>query len=305
MMQINVVNQIIQQLERYFNKTVSLVARAKFGHHKVYELDIDGCRYYIKIGLNRLEKVKLNRENSFCNVVTNKAIDFPIPNYNELIEFENCFVFIHKKIEGEPLINITKDNTILKKLGYYISQLHSKTFTKKNLNDRYNVIIDKISLILKELNLIDGNMVIEFEKKIIRNVFHFSNEELEYGLIHGDISFTNVLIKENNIYFIDYEWSRYDDICGDFAFLFMWLKGTNQDYYPILNEYFKVFGKIKYFEDRVYVYTIYMAVLRLYNARKGNKSNPYLEESTYSLIESYLDNKTIYQWIDEGNHYND
>ena len=183
----------------------------------------------------KLHKIALNQKG--FNIMKNE-IDFyrifNILNTEEKHIFAKIYdiqknSFILEKIDGKNIYDIDITNTIIKKIINKLNYLHdmssksiSDEFFEKNLKYEFKYKIHKrldiIEPIINHFNFIkkiknnettiDIDLNLKSLKEIINKLYddidnYFNKKDKNYYLIHGDCQFSNTMIRDDEIVFID------------------------------------------------------------------------------------------------------
>lgn len=213
------------------------------GDKEKYKFEVENIkktfktRYFNKIieVNNKLHKIALNEKG--VNIMKNE-IDFyrifNILNTEEKHIFPKIYdiqtkKFVLEKIDGKNIYDINVDQNIIKKIINKLDYLHnmstknvSEEFFEKNLiyefKDKIHKRLNIIEPILNHFNFIkkiknnettiDIDLSVENIREIIDKLYdsieyYFKNKEKKYYLIHGDCQFSNTMIRDNEIMFID------------------------------------------------------------------------------------------------------
>lgn len=166
-----------------------------------------------------------------------------------------------------PCEEIIKSDKFLKVFCNNLKKLHY------NLYGDYDSPFIKI----KQNITFCRNNNIEIPKKIDKLIYKLDNLEynlnknLQLGLCHNDLNYSNIIFNQDNLYFIDYEFSSTRDIFFDFATISWFYE--EEFIKRLLEIYFEKFYKEDYKKLLNYQY-----VVKLLNA-------------TWSLIKSKYNNK--------------
>ena len=227
---------------KQFN-TIEIKKLVDIGDKKKLKFEIENIektfktRYFNKIIEinNNLHKIALNEKG--VNIMKNEIDFYRIFNILN-IEKKHIFPKIYniqpdkfelEKIDGKNIYDITIDQNIIKKIINNLDYLHNMStkdvsgkFFKKNLiyefKDKIHERLTIIEPILNHFNIIkkiknnktiiDIDLSIKSISGIVDNLYdsieyYFKNKQKKYYLIHGDCQFSNIMIRDNEIIFID------------------------------------------------------------------------------------------------------
>jgi len=178
----------------------------------------------VKKSKNQKGNDKISSEMDFYKFIITNNVKFPIPQISQLDYDKNMIVMEYLK-DYEPLLNFFykfEDNLLLKRILSLINELHCYKISvskEKYLNNLSIEINDKIKIRYNETNWNDikyfnniktvNNVKIkdlDYYLSIINyRILKIINQKstFEFCLIHGDIHLNNILIKNDNIRFID------------------------------------------------------------------------------------------------------
>lgn len=160
----------------------------------------------------------------------------------------------------------------------FINKLTTKLKTMHKLNVPYTFnpfkeIIDNFT-ICKNLK-IQLPSYIDMLLDKLKEIEIYSMKHIDYGLCHNDLNPSNILISNDKIYYVDFEFSAMNDIFYDLATLSWMMNENGKDY--LLKAYFNTVTK--YHHNKL---SYYLFVVKLWNA-------------SWSLIKSY-NNDTAYDY---------
>ena len=227
---------------KQFN-TIEIKKLVDIGDKKKLKFEIENIektfktRYFNKIIEinNNLHKIALNEKG--VNIMKNEIDFYRIFNILN-IEKKHIFPKIYniqpdkfelEKIDGKNIYDITIDQNIIKKIINNLDYLHNMStkdvsgkFFEKNLiyefKDKIHERLTIIEPILNHFNfikkiknnktIIDIDLSIKSISGIVDNLYdsieyYFKNKQKKYYLIHGDCQFSNIMIRDNEIIFID------------------------------------------------------------------------------------------------------
>lgn len=136
---------------------------------------------------------------------------------------------------------------------------------------------------------------IEFLKKRIDIVFHkIKFEKLPKTFIHGDITATNLIKKDSDLYIIDFSVASYSPRIQDLAILLTNtifnnndFESVEDDYDLILNEYLKLIELSDYEINALPYYLIAVYLTNIIGVIKNKKRGFYTSEAEYWLMLGY------------------
>lgn len=187
-----------------------------------------------------------------------------------------------------PSLNDFNSTKFLYKLSYTLKNFHNLN-CEKQFNP-FNHIRKRIS-ICKFLNLplpesidILLNYLNYLEAKLNKNLF--------LGLCHNDLNASNIILSNDNLYFVDYEYSSMGDIFFDLATIAWFF--TEKSRKDLLKLYFGEYKKEDYEKllDYIFVVKFYNATWSLLKSTDSNSDYDYLSGSKI-IFKELLDNSSI------------
>ena len=184
-------------------------------------------KFYKKSNAAIVEKIAQNaiflsfiKNNTDLEVQAVPKLHFPLVNW----ENEQRYMVLCNWIAGE--IPKTKDADFAKKLGELMAKLHlaAELFEEKiNVLDIDNQLIADVKAKILAKTKLSKNQVeklnIVFEK-INNLLIETGKSKADYGLIHSDLHFDNILINENKLSPIDFDETAYGHFLTDIAVTF-------------------------------------------------------------------------------------
>ncbi len=239
-------------------------------------------------GLNNNNyKVSYNGDDFFIRICTNlyldhdRATEFQIINKASAISLTPKPYYFSIKSGNMilPWINgnmPTEDEfssiNFINKLTKRLKELHNLNCEK--LFKPFNHIKTRIDL-CKKFNISLPNYIDTLSKKLNYLEFVLNNNPT-IGLCHNDLNCSNILLSNNNLYFIDYEYSAMGDVFWDLATI-SWLLDDNcrKD---LLIQYFGYYKEEDYKKllDFLYVVKFYNATWSLLKTKDPNNDYDYL-----------------------------
>ncbi|MGL5411368.1 phosphotransferase [Cetobacterium sp.] len=152
-----------------------------------------------------------------------------------------------------------KSNSFLSSLTYSLNNLHSLSFEEVEVFNPFNQIRFNINY-LKDISF-------EFHHNIDLYITHLDALEQKYidkqnlALCHNDLNTSNILFKNNTVYFIDFEFSGVCDIFFDLATLSWFLDEHERTF--LLKSYFKTDKDLSFKKAKL---NDYLFVVKLWNA---------------------------------------
>jgi Kae1-associated kinase Bud32 len=159
---------------------------------------------------------------------------------------------------GAEAIIKREDNFIIKeriKKGYRINELDEKIRRKrtkleakimrevKRIGINVPKIIEESDFSIK-MEYIDGKILrsVEIDEKIVKGIAKIVSILHQNNIIHGDLTTSNFILKDDEIYLIDFGLSKFsrkiEDKAEDLLVLFYTLKGVH---YEVFEKYWKIF----------------------------------------------------------------
>ena len=269
-------SEIVKKILEYKGIKDAPFRRAKSGFNRSV-FDIDN-RYVLKICTNQneeKEKDVLNEIDFFLN----NDYDFApfLITYDTSKMIVPYYYTIEEKIMGESLLyrwgNMTNKqrNETLEKLATILKKIHSKPDTT-----HFNalMLIDKFN---NELNTCIEKHIFTSEQidylKRLRDSFVYYLNGARTAYIHGDVHFDNVIVSEDKLRLIDFEWYGVDILDREFDAInrmsnnpnsFVKCGKVNEEDFKhvmdMLSDYYPEVMKGEMFEDRLIIFDIYNAI---------------------------------------------
>ena len=183
---------------------------------------------------------------------------------------------------GAEAVIKKEDNFIVKeriKKGYRINELDEKIRRKRTKLEakimrevrRIGINVPKIieeSDFSIKMEYIDGKILrnVEIDEKIVKEIAKIVAILHQNNIIHGDLTTSNFILKDDKIYLIDFGLSRFsrkiEDKAEDLLVLFYTLKGVH---YEVFEKYWKLFEEEyckNYFEGKKVIERMYEILKR-------------------------------------------
>jgi len=183
---------------------------------------------------------------------------------------------------GAEAVIKKEDNFIVKeriKKGYRINELDEKIRRKRTKLEakimrevrRIGINVPKIieeSDFSIKMEYIDGKILrnVEIDEKIVKEIAKIVAILHQNNIIHGDLTTSNFILKDDKIYLIDFGLSRFsrkiEDKAEDLLVLFYTLKGVH---YEVFEKYWKFFEEEyckNYFEGKKVIERMYEILKR-------------------------------------------
>ena len=206
--------QIVKILKgNSFSKTVLLSSKKKQFVRKYILKNNDNLRHYHKL---KRQYYDLNRLNSYCNSLC------PIV-FNET-DLDYIYYFDIEYLKDYHNLNYQKGKTI--QLYHLLEILNREVYTAKKINNNDNYIYKLLEKVkIKEYCNLDPviNDILKMDKIIINNKEYLGLEAViqkidikiynphYLSVIHGDLTFENIMVCKNDIKLIDPDGSDYID----------------------------------------------------------------------------------------------
>lgn len=182
---------------RYLQSSLEDIDNHKNIHYGTHEYNVMKLMYELDIGPNTMACLDITAELG-----------------------EPCSLIVMGFVDADLASNITLNEFNINQLSHHLSTIHDLDI--KNLN------IERLKLPLSpnSLTLLD-NYWDKFTDKTINNISRFSNiksalKDIKFNndcLIHGDLNFTNILISNEKMTWIDWEYASIGDAYFDYATL--------------------------------------------------------------------------------------
>ena len=203
----------------------------------------------------RLTKIGgLNNSNYLFEVKNEKyVLRIPSKENNNNFKNEGMILDLISPLNITPLIKYHNDNGILVSkyksstkisLDIYNSKFFIKNLVvslKKLHKNKCNVFFNPFNEIRNNIYYLK-NINYKFYHDIegllykLKSIEEFHSSNIDLGLCHNDLNISNILFSNNNIYFVDFEFSGMGDIFFDLATISWFL---NEDLkVELLNSYF-------------------------------------------------------------------
>lgn len=236
-------NYILQSICSKLNwniQSINLIPLHKGLSNKNYILTYNNTSYFLSISSNRNRIVETENLNLAASL--NLA-----PN----VVFSHDNILLTTWINGTmPTILEYNSTDFIKLLTNNLHTLHSQTS-----NNLFNPFKD-IHLKLKYCK--DNSIPIPKEMDTIISTVNRLNKTLclniNYGLCHNDLNVSNMIIQNNNLLFIDFEYAGYCDIFYDLATISWMLTPSS---IPVLLKFY--FNKLTieiYLKLKMYLYIV-------------------------------------------------
>ena len=214
---------------------------SKGDDQEVYLIESNKGKYILKQPISDISKI--NNEEFALNILSN--LNIPIPK----LIYKNSELIIETYIDGSLLSKDSSDNYFIQ-LGNIINKIHSIRLNgfgeikegKGEYNREYEYLFSWLNF--------DKNKNNDLLNKYNFHFFFKENIEIlnskESYLLHGDISYSNTIIKNNSITgIIDFGDSIAWSIEYDLALFFIKIK-NNDNWLAFLKGYNKNFNKKKF-----------------------------------------------------------
>lgn len=287
------INEIIKKEDNSMNKIIEkIISQNTLLQNKSYKAVTTGFtntiyqvdKYIIKICTkkenelnfkNEINFYEKNKENKFIpKLYLSDTTKIIIPYYYEILE----------KKEGKTLYEVWYKLAIEEKkevISKVIDVLKSFHNTLVEEYDFINYLKEKI----KEYTPVEGLDETLITKLLNRCDIYF--KENQFGMIHGDLHFDNLLYDNKAIVIIDFECSMAAPIDYEFRFInrynktpWKWasektdmltVENDYKDVMPLIIENYKALQNIKYLKERLLIYEV-IDLLKEYNATKNQEN---------------------------------
>ena len=269
----NIIKKIVDNNDLFKNKTYKLINRGFT--NKIYEVD----KYIVRICINKDNEERFLNEIEFYNLnKDNKNIPklYLSDTSKKIVPY---YYQIQEKIEGKTLYEIWHKITeeerkeIVHKISIALKDIH-----KKNVNE-----YDFKTYLKNKFNALD---IKDLDKENLFKLIDIYFKNNNFGLIHGDLHFDNIIINNGDIKILDFERSMIAPIDMDFSILnmckkkpYLWASADTDMlqvgiYYENVINYFKEYyedlNNIKYLYERLEVYGL-IEKLKDYKRTKNKK----------------------------------
>lgn len=251
---------------------------------KNYKVSYDNNNYFVKICTHNY--LHTDRKNEL--IIINKACEINLAPH--LYYFSNkTGNMITSWINGTmPSLNDFNSTKFLYKLSHSLKSFHNlkceKYFNPFNhIRKRINICKDfnlplpqSIDIILNYLNTLEYKL----------------NKTPLIGLCHNDLNASNIILSNNDLYFVDYEYASMGDIFFDLATISWFFSEKSRK--DLLKLYFGEY-KNEYYEkllDYIFVVKFYNATWSLLKSSDSNSDYDYLSGAKM-IFKDLLNNNSI------------
>lgn len=175
---------------------------------------------FIKKSKNLLGKKKINNEIIFYKFIKEHKIEFNMPN---VIDCDDGIIILEFLKNSSTITNVVNETNMIEYftlINNKLNKLHSNKITispdqlyndlrieilEKNLT-RFNEFNWSENTFFKKITYVNDIKIKDIEyysKNIFNKLINYLKDRSYYNLIHGDVHLGNILLCENNIYFID------------------------------------------------------------------------------------------------------
>ncbi|MGZ9414084.1 phosphotransferase [Mycoplasma sp. 5370] len=172
-----------------------------------------------------------NHNKTYIGYFENKKVQIRVKKNN----------IVNSKNEENFFLQTQKNNFVYYKEGNYIKfwisgeNLEKIFLTKKKQRKILEHLYYFSSLKVKDIEVFNWETWNHNDKKITKLLNGYKNEKMT--LSHGDLRKKNIIInKKNNIYFIDFEWTRLNYLMFDLASLYLYVNISKK----LIIKYFKI-----------------------------------------------------------------
>jgi len=194
---IDVKNSFRNCVLRYLQSSIEDINNQKNTHYGTHEYNVMKLMYDLDIGPNTID---------FLDITA--AVGEP------------CSLIVMEFVDADLASNVTLNELSINQLSHHLSTIHGLDI--KNVN----IECLKLPLSPNSLTLLDSYWD-KFTDKTTNNITRFSNinsalKDIKFNnncLIHGDLNFTNILITNEKMTWIDWEYASIGDAYFDYATL--------------------------------------------------------------------------------------
>lgn len=249
-----------------------------------YKVLYNNNNYFVKICTH--DYLHTDRKNEL--IIINKACEINVAPHLYYFS-DKTGNMVTSWINGTmPSLNDFNSTKFLYKLSNSLKNFHNLN-CEKHFNP-FNHIRKRID-ICKSLNLplpesinILLNYLTYLETKL--------NKNLLIGLCHNDLNASNIILSNDNLYFVDYEYSSMGDVFFDLATISWFF--TEKSRKDLLRFYFEEYKKQDYEKllDYIFVVKFYNATWSLLKSVDSNSDYDYLSGAKM-IFKDLLDNNAI------------
>lgn len=180
------------------------------------DLIIHENKFIEKRSKNSYGDEKILKEINFFKFIITNNIKFPTPFIYEFFNNGYKMEYINESIPLYKHINKNNCDYFLNKIFNELSNLHQVVHERDvNIYDELkNETIIKIlnrnthinEIVNLNINVVNGTKILSYDDiliKIKRYIKNFKSKRFDLCLIHGDLNFNNILVKDEDIFFID------------------------------------------------------------------------------------------------------
>lgn len=236
-----------------------------------YKVCYESNNYFVKICTH--EYIHTDRKNELLIINESFKINLAPTLYYFSIETGNM---ISSWIDGDmPSLEDFNSYTFLNKLSNSLKKFHSlkckKYFNPFNdIKKMVNICLESNLPLPKSIDLLLDNLnILEIKLK---------NNQL-IGLCHNDLNASNIILNNNKLYFVDYEYASMGDVFFDFATISWFFSEKSRK--SLLKFYFGEYKDEDYEKllDYIFIVKFYNAMWSLLKSKDYNSTYDYLSGS--------------------------
>jgi len=181
-------------------------------------------QYFIKVYFDSYSYENFLREVSVLGNIGNYC-DIKKPEIIYIYDKNDIAFFVTTVVNGTTLNNYIKNNIkmddckngIVKKICHILNELHSVNYDPNFSNIKNNLTHYDVRNSFLRLNAEGINL--NHEKEILGLIINYGNKFRNKVLTHGDLSRNNLIVDDDEIYLIDFEFASWNDAAYDIALL--------------------------------------------------------------------------------------
>lgn len=226
-------------------------------NHLIYLLSVDIEKFIFRVSFRLELENSLKNEFNILNKIPKNLGPNPFIFDDSKKILKNAFM-IQGFIDGEILNNWTQE--LLIKHAEKMLELHFSSILKYPLSCPYDSFLKRYQFSkINQPDVIDNSFIRNVFLKVdsvIKKYKHNSKKQGKSCFIHGDLHNGNILIKNKNIFYVDWEEAGYGDNALDVATLLWFLDLNKQDYDIYLKTYTHKINDSN-FEIRMFLWLLY------------------------------------------------
>jgi amicoumacin kinase len=220
-------NLVDQILKYYHFEKQNLVELGGY-HNQVYSIDHQKHEYVIRV-TERFHRSydEIKGELEFVSYLRKEGIPvYSVIDLKKMTTGQNTYyITLFDKALGKRWFEFQQGERTFYQAGKLLGKIHNKsknlqkTFHRKHFNNNHYLLLANIHL--------DKGLKRHLEQ-VVHQINQISRNRDNYGLIHGDYHFANLIYHEDDLTVIDFDDSEYHFFIYDIAvYLFYYLLGSD------------------------------------------------------------------------------